>query len=81
VVLYTGKAIQFFTLSRVDLLKTKLFAYCDRGDDLKDCIAMKPTSSELHSCIEWVKQRDATSGWPEHVVTRFDILKKRLGYV
>ena len=79
--LFEGKAIRFFTLGRSDLLKTKLFAYCDRGDDLKDCIAMKPTLDELVESIEWVKYRDANPEWPEHVESRFALLKKKLGYV
>jgi hypothetical protein len=41
--LYQGSAITFHTLDRLDLLGTKLLALCDRGQDLADCIAMKPT--------------------------------------
>jgi len=81
VLLYEGAAIRFHTLGRADLLKTKLFAFCDRGDDLKDCIAMKPSVAELDDAIEWVKERDMNPMWPDHVQTRFDLLKKRLGYV
>ncbi len=81
VTLFKGKAIHFTTLGRLDLLKTKLFAYCDRGDDLKDCIAMNPSLQELDACTEWVKFRDANPEWPDHVETRFKLLKKRLGHV
>ena len=81
VLLYEGDAIKFYTLSRSDLLKTKLFAFCDRGDDLKDCIAMKPSVGELDDAITWVKERDMNPMWPDHVTSRFELLKKRLGYV
>ena len=51
---YQGMAIRLKTLERSDLLKTKLFAYCDRGTDLADCLAMSPNSEELHDALNWV---------------------------
>jgi hypothetical protein len=79
--LYVGKALQLQVLGREDLLKSKLFAYCDRTtpdfEDLKD---LKPTSIELESAIDWVKARDASPGWPGHVVKAFAILKKACGH-
>lgn len=78
--IYQGKALTLFTLGRVDLLKTKLFAYCDRGDDFQDCIALKPTQSELAACTKWVSERDANPMWPKHVETQFHRLKKALGH-
>ena len=45
-VAYEGKAIKLLTLGRADLLKTKLFALCDRGTDLDDCLALGPTAAE-----------------------------------
>jgi hypothetical protein len=78
--LFTGKAVRFFTLGREDLLKTKLFAYCDRGDDFKDCIALKPSINELNDAIAWVSCRDTNPYWPEHVRGQFDRLKKALKY-
>ena len=78
--LYKGKALKFFTLGRADLLKTKLYAYCDRGDDLKDCIAMKPTIDEIDNSYKWVSERDGNSAWPEHVRGQFTRLKKALKY-
>jgi len=37
---YRGEALALDTLDRVDLLGTKLFALCDRGLGLDDCLAM-----------------------------------------
>lgn len=79
-IIFKGKALVLSTLGRADLLKTKLFAYCDRDDDLMDCLAMKPTSAELDRCYEWVAARDGNPMWPEHVRKYFDLLKKRLGH-
>ena len=54
---YQGDAIHLKCLGRMDLLNTKLFAFCDRGTDLADCIAMKPTATELTQAISWVIQQ------------------------
>ena len=78
--IYSGKAIILYTLGRLDLLKTKLYAYCDRDIDLNDCIALKPTLTELDNCIEWVLQGDANEHWPNRVNEQFQKLKKALGH-
>jgi hypothetical protein len=78
--LYSGESLELHTLGRSDLLKTKLFAYCDRDLDRKDCIDMKPTQEELREAQEWVKVRDEHPGWPKHVETSFQSLAKELGY-
>lgn len=53
-VIFQGEALTFITLSRLDLLKTKLDAMVHRGRDLDDVIAMKPTDQELEDSIDWV---------------------------
>lgn len=78
--LYFGKALSLHTLGRPDLLKSKLFAYCDRGQDLKDCIALKPSQPELSEALDWVKAQDANPGWPAHVEEQMAKLASRLGH-
>ncbi len=78
--IYEGTSLKLSTLGRPDLLKSKLFAFCDRGDDLNDCLALKPTEVELDECRDWVQKRDANPKWPDHVLESFNLLKKRLGY-
>ena len=78
--IYRGKALHFSSLGRLDLIKTKLFAYCDRDTDLQDCIALKPTEAELNDCIAWVSYRDANPMWPKNVKIHFERLRKHLGY-
>ncbi len=78
--LYFGKALSLHTLGRSDLLKSKLFAYCDRGQDFSDCVAMKPSSDELLEALEWVSEQDQNSDWPTHVEARFKRLAVRLGH-
>ena len=75
---YIGTALHLKTLGRSDLLKTKLFAYCDRGTDLSDCLAMKPTPAELDEARTWVVLQDANSLWPEHVRASFEVLTQQL---
>lgn len=77
---FVGEALHLKTLSRSDLLKTKLFAYCDRGTDLADCIAMAPTEEELNEALQWVIDQDANELWPKHVEQTFVDLKQRLGH-
>ena len=65
--LFVGEALALTTLSRSDLLKTKLFALCDRGTDLVDCLALSPTDIELSEAMTWLEIQDANPMWPRHV--------------
>jgi len=78
--LYQGKALKLHTLSRADLLKTKLFAFCDRGTDRDDCIKLNPTREELIQALPWVKDQDANVDWPKHVEETISELAEVLGY-
>ncbi len=51
---FDGQALRLTTLGRTDLLRTKLFALCDRGSDLGDCLALRPTSHELDEAEPWL---------------------------
>ena len=79
-VAYEGKALKLLTLGRADLLKTKLFALCDRGTDLGDCLALAPTAEELDQAEPWVMKQDANPLWPDHVRATLDDLRRRLGH-
>ena len=59
---YSGEALALKTLGRPDLLLTKLFALCDRGTDLVDCIALAPTSAELAAAKPWVASQPHVAG-------------------
>lgn len=78
--LYAGKALHLETLGRPDLLRSKFFAYCDRQQDLPDCIALKPTKAEMLETLDWLRFQDGHPGWPEHVNKQMAALAKRLGY-
>lgn len=79
--LYLGQALHLQVLGREDLLKSKLFAYCDRTTpDFEDLKNLKPTFDELKNAIDWVKERDTNPIWPSHVETAFAVLRKALGY-
>jgi len=66
-VAFEGRALTLTTLGRSDLLKTKLFALCDRGTDLADCVALAPTQEELDDAEPWLAEQDANALWPDHV--------------
>ncbi|MEO6323564.1 MAG: hypothetical protein ABIQ65_02950 [Thermoanaerobaculia bacterium] len=77
---FEGRALVLSTLGRADLLKTKLFALCDRGTDLPDCVALAPTAAELDEAVLWLAQQDANPEWPAHVDARIADLRQRLGH-
>jgi hypothetical protein len=68
--LYTGRALQVFSLGRDDLLASKLFATCARDLDFNDVIAMRPSRQELEKAKAWVLQQKDSKGWP-HVVSEY----------
>ena len=78
--LHQGAALHLWTLGRADLLKTKLFAYCDRGADRVDCVALRPSAVELKEALPWVTKQDAHPDWPEHVRATFQHLAPELGH-
>lgn len=78
--LYQGDALRLWCLGRSELLLSKLFALCDRGLDLGDCIALAPDVDELSRSEAWIAAQDQHPGWPAHVRTTFEDLARRLGH-
>jgi len=78
--LFRGKAIEFSTLGKIDFLRTKIDAFCQRGSDFKDIVLMNPTRDELLEASEWVKQQDENLGYPEWVDKQIARVAKELGY-
>lgn len=79
-VAYRGEAATLDTLGRLDLLRSKLFALCDRAIDLPDCLAMRPTETELERVLPWLEERDANPDWPAHVRATLADLGRRLDH-
>lgn len=77
---FSGAAIQLRCLGRDDLLRSKLFALCDRGFDLGDCVALAPAGDELRAILPWLEQQDGHPGWPAHVRATLADLGRRLGH-
>lgn len=77
---YEGEALALSTLGRADLLKSKLFALCDRGTDLPDCVALAPTREELAECVPWLERQDGNELWPAHVRETTADLVRRLSH-
>ena len=75
---FEGASLTLTTLGRADLLKTKLFALCDRGTDLPDCVALAPSAAELDEALAWLEEQDTHPGWPEHVRSTLDALQRRV---
>lgn len=79
-VLYHGQTITLWSLGRSELIMSKVFALCDRGTDLTDCLALQPTAEELGVAASWLVQQDLHPDWPLHVRTTLDDLARRLGH-
>ena len=77
---YEGAAVRLDTLGRADLLSTKVFALCDRGTDLADCLALAPTAEEIAEALPWFTHQDANPDWPAHVAATLADLQRRLGH-
>jgi|SRR5579871_783409 len=79
-IVFTGAAVTLRCLGRRDLLCVKLWALCDRGIDLSDCLALAPDAEELRTVLPWLETQDAHPDWPEHVRATLDDVAKRLGH-
>jgi hypothetical protein len=77
---FTGNAMVLHCLGRLDLLRSKLFALCDRGIDLSDCLALAPTDDELRIILPWLERQDGNPDWPAHTKAILSDLALRLGY-
>ncbi|NBQ33574.1 MAG: hypothetical protein EBU21_16760 [Proteobacteria bacterium] len=77
---YEGQALTIAVPDRPELLATKLFALCDRGTDLADCLALDPSAAELATVLPWLVSRDAHVGWPAHVRETIADLAGRLAH-
>ena len=77
---HRGEVLTLYTLGRLDLLRSKLFALCDRAIDLPDCLALGPSETELEQVLPWLEARDANPDWPAHVRDTVADLGRRLGH-
>jgi hypothetical protein len=77
---YQGRALMLWSLGRAELLLSKLFALCDRGQDLNDCVALMPTKAELDQSEPWIVQQDTNPEWPMHVKATLQDLGRRCGH-
>lgn len=79
-VAFSGTAMELRSLGRLDLLRSKLFALCDRAIDLADCLALAPSATELAELLPWIQEQDANPDWPAHVQATLADLGRRLGH-
>lgn len=78
--IYSGKALKLYSLGRPEILKAKIFAFCDRELDRDDCIRLNPSKEELSEVKKWLILQDANPDWPKHVELSLTDLAKDLGY-
>ncbi|HVT57110.1 MAG TPA: hypothetical protein VHR45_01815 [Thermoanaerobaculia bacterium] len=61
-------------------MRAKLFALCDRGLDLANCLALAPAAEELAALLPWLEQQDLNPEWPAHVRATVADLERKLGH-
>lgn len=67
--IYEGSSLTLWTLDRLNLIISKLYAACDRNaDDVNDLIALQPSIAEIEKAMTWVVRLDGNPDWPAHVV-------------
>jgi len=77
---FRGKSLKILSIGRADLIRTKLYAACDRQEHLPDLIALKPTQRELAEAEEWTLERDASKVWPQIVSECVAFVKRKLSH-
>jgi hypothetical protein len=60
-------------------LKTKVYAYCNRGADLDDLISLEITDEEIENSISWVKERMPENLFGDQVEVSIETLRNELG--
>lgn len=78
--IFQGSALRLWSLGRPDMLLAKLWALCDRGLDLPDCMALAPTPEELKEAAAWIATQDLNPDWPAHMEETLQDLARRLGH-
>lgn len=78
---FKGKVLTFMTLGRSDLLKDKLWGFCDlRDQDRSVILALKPSRNELFESSKWVKEQEVHPSWLSHVDSKVKEICGDLGY-
>ncbi len=77
-IVFAGTALTLRCPGRLELLMSKVFALCDRGIDLADCVALAPAPEELEAIAPWLSDQDANPEWPAHVRATLDDLDQRV---
>ncbi|MCC7441965.1 MAG: hypothetical protein IT285_10040 [Bdellovibrionales bacterium] len=77
---FRGSHLRVRSLSRIDLIFSKLDAAASRVDDIRDLDRLKPTMEELEAAKEWTLAQDAAEIWPQIVDECLAELKRRLDH-
>ena len=67
-----------YSLSRQELLNSKVWAACDRLEDIPDVVSMAPSEKELENAKTWVLPCDASEIWPDIVEQCITEIRKRI---
>lgn len=81
VLVFNGMRLKIFSLSRMNIIRSKFWASCDREeDDMDDLVKLKPSMQELQDSVNWTLPLDGNPEWHEQVQRIARKLKSKLGY-
>lgn len=75
---FSGSALNTRALGHLDLLATKLYAFCDREDDFQDVLILRPSVQEIEKLRPWILERDGSAYWPDRVKDCLERLLNRI---
>ena len=75
---FNGSNLTVKSLGRMDLILSKIYAACDRVEDIEDIVNLKPSKEELQEAKTWVLEKDAAEIWPSIVKATFEEIQKRI---
>ena len=80
---YSGDALKVKSLSRKDLIATKLYAACSRQleTDMMDLRDLKPKQAELDFAREWILARPDAKGMEKRLRDILDTFSRGMGIV
>ncbi|USN47509.1 MAG: hypothetical protein H6626_15250 [Pseudobdellovibrionaceae bacterium] len=76
---YKGTNLVVKFLDRRDLIATKFYAACQRGEqDINDLVAIEPSKKELNEAKKWILKSEQDPDWFKHVEYILAEVTKRL---
>ncbi len=78
VLAFSESGLKVYSLARQELINSKLWAACDRIQDINDMVFLDPSEEELETAKKWVLPLDASELWPDIIEQCIEVIRERL---